>query len=168
MFPNRQIIRTITNPFLRLAMYTATGEELAALQRTFPLCFSENPDDLCVPVSLVRQEAELHASDEGFDGDNLAYDREMAWWDAVLKLGIPIAFEWNCNPREYGGELFPSEVWEQIDGRLIPCGVTVVFHGETFVVVNSFNEEYPAIAAVKRENSPRITVVLARFIDLKA
>lgn len=168
MFPNWNNIRNITDPFLRIAMYTATGTESDALQHAFPACFSDTQDDLRVPVSLLRREAELYHIGEGCEGENLAFDREMCWEEAAGRFGIPIAFRWSRSPIEGQTEQIPEEVWRQLEGRELRGGMPVLFHGETFIVINYWDGDEEVGKRIERTNEQFVIVVHSRFIDLTA
>ncbi len=167
LYPNWKRICQIKNAHLRMAMYTATGGELGMLQIAFPRCFSRRRKNLCVPASLVRDEAAIYSIETFADGSYVAIDREMSWIEAADRLNIPIAYSWSFEPDDTE-DLFPDEVWEQLEGKPLRCGKTIDYKGETFMVISLLNrngdEEIDGI--VTRENNPWIHVVHAHFIDL--
>lgn len=166
-YPNWKQIRRIDNVHLRMAMYTATGNELAVLQRSFPRCFSRRRKNLCVPASLLRGRAAVFSLDNFPDGAYIAIDREMDWLEAATAMEIPIAHSWSFEPDDKE-DLFPPEVWAQLEGKPLRCGKAIEYQGETFFVVSLLNrngsEEIDGI--ICREYNPWIHVVHARFIDL--
>lgn len=132
-------IAQLANGALRVAMYTTQGEELAALQRAFPACFSENQADICVPASVLQDIARkfiiLEGSSPAAEGLFVTL-----WAEAARSLGVPIAFTWSGEEFEEFEEatLVPPEVWEQLKGKSLLEPQSVTYLGERFVVVGGY------------------------------
>jgi hypothetical protein len=95
-------------------------------------------------------------------------DGEMAWADAVQNFGIPLAFCWSyeCEDRDVP---FPSDVLEQLNGRPMRCGVTVIFLGESFTVVEYYDRDKEAVGVLfNQDQKPSAFFVHSRFIDLNS
>lgn len=171
-YPNWKQICKIDNDHLRMAMYTASGQELNVLQRSFPLCFSRRRLDLCVPVSFIREKAERWSAGERYTPEQVLRDREQFWEPALGKLGIPTAFEWRWRDlkeesEEFEGtDLIPDDVWAQLEGKPFRCGHVLTFRGEEFIVVNCMLEHYETFS--RKEGEGKITVAHSRFIDLNS
>lgn len=161
MYPNfRKIKGLVDSPFLRVAMYTAQGEDLKRLQAAYPECYSGDVNDLCVPASVLRDLAERNSGGEGNDAKTIAQDRE-AWWAWPLEeLGAPIAFSW------HGGEPIPEEVLSQLRGRPFVGGMTVEYLGERFLLGFLCADGNNGLGKpLVLDDNVSIVLVHAKFID---
>lgn len=169
LYPNWRAIRKIANPFIRIALYTATGKELKALQRAFPRCFSENQKDLRVPASLICEKVGAISKQDGNDPADAASDRQRNWSFALEALGVPEDLNWS-DDQDWDWEPIPEEVLGQLKDVEMRCGVTFTYMKELFVVTYYLDNSSPFVVGskMKRENGPTLSAAHARFIDLES
>lgn len=167
LFPNWKAIReTISSPFLRIALYTATGDELDALQHAFPRCFSKDQNDLRVPASLIRQQVMEIANLEHNDPDR---ECEHFWSEALESFGIPRGFSWSNDSDHPERTSIPTVVMEQLKDLVVRCGTTLVYEEETFIVTWYLDESGTGGGLRMGEaTAPQLSVTHARFIDLES
>ncbi len=161
MYPNFRVIReVITSEFLRVAMYTAQGEELKRLQVAFPECYSEDVNDLCIPASLLRQMAEKRARDEGNLEEDVTVERELAWHRPLAELGVPFAFYWDPSDR------IPEAVLSQLRGQPHVAGMIVEYLGERFLLAFCLTDgDYGVGKPLVLDSEVSITLIHAKFVD---
>lgn len=168
MYPKHTEIKDIQNSSLREALYTAEDDELRALQKAFPECYSESLEDFQIPASLLRRMAEEEAGTlfDPHEKREIESWIETNWSSALHKLEVPRAFTWG----EDVEESVPEEVMDQLTGKVPRGGMPITHQGKDYYLVGfvcvSGKSEREAVE--RRETIAVLSVVDTRFIDLNS
>jgi hypothetical protein len=165
----REMVKHGLNPYQCAAFLTATGTFADRLREAFPEFYSEDMNDLCFPVSIIREAAKY--KDPGNWEALRQEETELDWKDAVKHYGIPIAYEWCNGLGGMGGDdRIPDVVWNQIKGIRLCGGMTVIYKKKwyTAVWIGSIALKNPVKVGKTLESSEGIAlaVVHSEHIDL--
>lgn len=184
MYPIWSRVKGLRCSSLRLALYTATGNELVRLKAAFPECFGGVKKGPGVPVSVIREETRINALAFGHKEGTpkLAYSSEL-WWSGsgvIVSHRIPIAYSWTWETERWNSTLygkrgddsvpflpFPKDVWNQVRCKPLAGGMRIAHNGELFVVVYySDYGQWILGKPIMKKNEPTVQVVHSSFIDL--
>jgi len=169
MFPKSDVIqKVIKNKFLRVVMYTATGEERERLEKAFPECYSADRNELRVSETALQERCRKRYVEQGVGSPGSRWGG-----DELEKFGIPIAFTWHRNAGNWGADgPIPEEVWKQVLGQPWQSCLAIEYRDEKFLLVNHPNSMRWVLG--ERICEPEIGHMLlldfvhARFINLNS
>ena len=166
-FRNWKQICSLTNDMLKMLVALATDEYvLKGLKQGFPELFSDQPTELLVPASALRQRSREKAMQDWPDSDEALKEDTEFWQLVVSEFDLP-----SIHLGENNRTVVPTEITEQLIGQKVAAGMHVSWHNERYLVVGLDCGEGRVLGQVI-EYQPMeiefIVLVPAKLIDLNS
>ena len=170
-YKNWQAISGIKDDLFRLLVATTKDEYvLAGLQTGFPEFFSEEPLQLLIPASALREAARRWSRDNYNSDDYIEEDGEICWVNVLHEFNIPLLFDGTSPESGYDGENIPKDMPQQLIGQRFGTGLSVEYRGIRCLVIDIGTEEKLRLHEVITE-APTIQWILliaADHVDLNS
>lgn len=138
MHVNWRKVAGLSSASLKLAFLDAerNGEIMKGLKNGFPQCFTEEKQEPCVPVSVMRRASLTYAVEEnGTLDEDLEWNQHFAWEYVLSNFNIPLVASFARHDMAGEHDLpVMKEVTQQLVGQRLKSPLRVAWEGVDCVV----------------------------------